>query len=140
MKTIITALVFLTSSYAWSQANYELGVDYSLKSGKSNDTALSPRLGLGYNLQLSEVFALNSTIVATSLSSTIRSSYVLQIDKRVKAHLGLNFNLANNLAPGMQVGYLFNDRYLVEFVKSSSHYDKPDYTVGGVAIGLKFNF
>ena len=138
----MTLMVLLTSGLASAQVNFGIGLEHSVKTHRTEVTKskLMPRLSLGYTLELSKIFSVESSLVGTTDTARTHFNYMLGIGDGLKAHVGLNLNLVDGFGAGMQTGLLINDRYLIEYVKTNSSFDKPEWSSDSLAIGVNFGF
>ncbi len=140
MTMVLMAL--LTSGFVSAQSNLGIGLEHSVKTHGTEATKskLMPRLSLGYTLELSTSFSLESSLIATTDTARTHFNYVLDINDVLKAYVGLNLNLVDGFGAGMQTGLLVNDKYVIEYVKTNSSFDNPEWSSDSLAIGVKFGF
>lgn len=138
----ILLMALLTSGFVSAQGYVGAGLENSVKTHRTEATSpkLMPLLTLGYNLELSKSFTIDSFVTANTNTARTGFNYVLDINDGLKAHVGLNLNLVKGIGAGMQSGLLLNDKYLIEYVKTNSSFDNPEWSSDSLAVGVKFGF
>lgn len=138
----IVLMALLTSGFVSAQGYVVARVENSVKTHRTEATSskLMPLITLGYNLELSKSFTIDSFVTANTNTARTGFNYVLGINDNLKAHVGLNLNLVKEIGVGMQSGLLLNDKYLIEYVKTNSSFDNPEWSSDSLAVGVKFGY